>query len=52
VALSDDEAATLTRLRGALTHCRRDLELLDAYYEGMQRLETSGWRSRRTCGGS
>jgi hypothetical protein len=42
VALSDDEAATLTRLRGALTHCRRDLELLDAYYEGMQRLETLG----------
>jgi hypothetical protein len=42
VALSDDEAATLTRLRGALTHCRRDLELLDAYYEGMQRLETFG----------
>jgi hypothetical protein len=42
VALLDDEAATLTRLRGALTHCRRDLELLDAYYEGTQRLDTLG----------
>jgi hypothetical protein len=42
VALSDGEAATLTRLRGALTAARPDLELLDAYYEGMQRLETLG----------
>ena len=42
MALSDDEDATLKQLRAELTRCKPDLELLDAYYEGMQRLETLG----------
>jgi hypothetical protein len=42
VALSDDEAATLTRLKNRLGMCRPDLDLLNAYYEGMQRLTSLG----------
>jgi hypothetical protein len=42
VALSTDEAATLTRLKNALTAGQSDLRLLDAYYEGAQRLEALG----------
>jgi hypothetical protein len=42
VALSDDEAATLTRLKNRLGMCRPDLDLLNAYYEGMQRLSRLG----------
>jgi hypothetical protein len=52
VALSDDEAATLKRLKDRLGTCKPDLELLNAYYEGMQRLESLGWRCRRSCAGS
>jgi hypothetical protein len=42
VALSDDEAATLKRLKDRLGTCKPDLELLNAYYEGMQRLASLG----------
>jgi hypothetical protein len=42
VALSDDELATLKRLRDGLHLWRPDLLLLNAYYEGMQRLESLG----------
>jgi hypothetical protein len=52
VALSDDEAATLTRLKNRLGMCRPDLDLLNAYYEGMQRLTSWAWRFRRRCGSS
>jgi len=42
VALSDIEDATFRRLSSALTKSQRDLERLDAYYEGIHRLEQLG----------
>jgi hypothetical protein len=42
VALSDTEDATFRRLSTALTRSQRELERLDAYYEGIHRLEQLG----------
>lgn len=42
MALSEEENATLRRLSAALTKSTRDLERLDAYYEGFHRLERLG----------
>lgn len=42
MALSDIEDATFRRLSSALTKSQRDLERLDAYYEGIHRLEQLG----------
>lgn len=42
MALSDDENVTFRRLSATLTKSHRDLERLDAYYEGVHRLERLG----------
>lgn len=42
MALSDDEAATFNRLSGQMGRDRNPLLALDAYYEGIHRLETLG----------
>ena len=42
MALSDEENATFRRLTTALTRSQRELERLDAYYEGVHRLEQLG----------
>lgn len=42
MALSEEENATFRRLTTALTRSQRDLERLDAYYEGVHRLERLG----------
>lgn len=40
--LSDDDKATISRLTSQIWRHRRQVELLDAYYEGTQRLEHIG----------
>lgn len=42
VGLTDEQDATFRRLSSALTKSIRDLERLDAYYEGVHRLERLG----------
>lgn len=42
MALSEDEAETLARLQAQLTRAQRPLKLLNAYYDGEQRVEQLG----------
>lgn len=42
MALSDAETAAFNRLSSSLGACRRDLDTLDAYYDGIQRMEHLG----------